>query len=84
MILSQRQRASMPSRSMPLDPVIGFAVVGFFFGDWLPHEYYSYACIWLLSAYLFSLSAYLGAKKITKKQRRKQKTPSKKNGSKLF
>ena len=57
--------------AMPLDPAISFAMVGFFFEDWLPHEYYSYACIWLLSAY-----AYLGAKKITKKQRRKQKTPS--------
>jgi hypothetical protein len=56
---------------MPLDPAIGFAMVGFFFEDWLPHVYYSYACIWLIS-----LSAYLGAKKITKKQRRKQKTPS--------
>ncbi len=39
--------------AMPLDPAIGFAMVGFFFEDWLPHEYYSYACIWLLSAYLF-------------------------------
>ncbi len=39
--------------AMPLDPAIGFAMVGFFFEYWLPHEYYSYACIWLLSAYLF-------------------------------
>ncbi len=39
--------------AMPLDPAIGFAMVGFFFEDWLPHNYYSYACIWLLSAYLF-------------------------------
>ncbi len=39
--------------AMPLDPAISFAMVGFFFEDWLPHEYYSYACIWLLSAYLF-------------------------------
>ncbi len=37
--------------AMPLDPAISFAMVGFFFEDWLPHEYYSYACIWLLSAY---------------------------------
>ncbi len=40
--------------AMPLDPAIGFAMVGFFFEGWLPHEYYSYACIWLLSAYLFT------------------------------
>ncbi len=39
--------------AMPLDPAIGFVMVGFFFEDWLPHECYSYACIWLLSAYLF-------------------------------
>ncbi len=39
--------------AMPLDPAVGFAMVGFFFEDWLPHEFYSYACIWLLSAYLF-------------------------------
>jgi hypothetical protein len=50
-------------------------MVGFFFEDWLPREYYSYACIWLLSAYLF-ICLSLGAKKITQKQRRKQKTPS--------
>jgi hypothetical protein len=28
---------------MPLDPVFGFAMVVFFFDDWLHHEYYSYA-----------------------------------------
>ncbi len=37
--------------AMPLDPAISFAMVGFFFEDWLPHEYYSYACIWILSAW---------------------------------
>ncbi len=53
--------------AMPLDPAIGFAMVGFFFEDWLPHEYYSYACI---GFYLpICLSAYLGAKKITKKHK---------------
>jgi hypothetical protein len=28
---------------MPLDPAFGFAMVVFFFEDWLHHEYYSYA-----------------------------------------
>jgi len=28
---------------MPLDPAFGFAMVVFFFEDWIPHEYYSYA-----------------------------------------
>ena len=28
---------------MPLDPAFGFAMVMFFFEDWIPHEYYSYA-----------------------------------------
>ena len=39
--------------AMPQDPAIGFPMVGFFFEDWLPHEYYSYACVWLISDYLF-------------------------------
>jgi len=38
---------------MPLDLAFGSAMVVFFFKHWLPHEYYSYACIWLLFAYLF-------------------------------
>ena len=29
--------------AMPLDPAFGFAMVVFFFEDWIPHEYYSYA-----------------------------------------
>ena len=29
--------------AMPLDPAFGFAMVVFFFEDWLHHEYYSYA-----------------------------------------
>jgi hypothetical protein len=28
---------------MPLDLALGFAMVVFFFEDWFPHEYYSYA-----------------------------------------
>jgi len=28
--------------AMPLDPAFGFAMVVFFFEDWIPHEYYSY------------------------------------------
>jgi hypothetical protein len=27
---------------MPLDPAVGFAMVVYFFEDWIPHEYYSY------------------------------------------
>ena len=60
--------------AMPLDPAIGFAMVGFFFEDWLPHEYYSYACMAFIC-----LSVYLPifwARKKSKKKRRKQKTPS--------
>ena len=29
--------------AMPLDPAFGFAMVVFFFEDWIPHAYYSYA-----------------------------------------
>ena len=29
--------------AMPIDPAFGFAMVVFFFEDWIPHEYYSYA-----------------------------------------
>ena len=29
--------------AMPLDPAFGFAMVVFFFEDWIPHDYYSYA-----------------------------------------
>ena len=29
--------------AMPLDPAFGFAMVVFFFENWIPHEYYSYA-----------------------------------------
>jgi hypothetical protein len=28
---------------MPLDPEFGFAMVVFFFEDWIPHDYYYYA-----------------------------------------
>ncbi len=28
---------------MPLDPAFGFAMVVFFFEDWIPHDSYSYA-----------------------------------------
>ncbi len=60
--------------AMPLDPAIGFAMVGFFLRigslmSTIPTHVYGF--------YLpICLSAYLGMKKITKKQRRKQKTPS--------
>jgi hypothetical protein len=30
---------------MPLDTAIGYAMVVFFFEDWLHHEYYSYVCV---------------------------------------
>jgi hypothetical protein len=29
--------------AMPLDPAFGFAMVVFFFEDWIPHDDYSYA-----------------------------------------
>jgi hypothetical protein len=29
--------------AMPIDPAFGFAMVVFFFEDWIPHDYYSYA-----------------------------------------
>jgi hypothetical protein len=31
------------TKAMPLDLVISFAMVVFFFDDWIPHDYYSYA-----------------------------------------
>jgi hypothetical protein len=68
---------------MPLDPAIGFAMVGFFFEDWLPHEYYSYACIWLLSAYLF-ICLSSGRKKNHKITEKETEDAIFKKGSKLF